>query len=567
MISKLIISIVSFFGENYNDVACGLIILAAFYWFVRYDIAILSRIKNSFMRLNDEVRSIFGFSLENINKADEIFKENVHPVIKEAWIDYYGDFINKTGRDIDIHDYFNSMSMITLPASRKKVEAVPGILTAMGILGTFLGLVSGLSDVDISSEISMQGSINTLLGGAAVVFSISIIAIILSILFQILDKQLYSKTLKQLHIFCNLIEHKIPALNNNHHIELLINEHQKQTLYLHKMGNEIAGQIGSVITNELAESIKSSYEDSFKNVIGPSINNMSEMLCQLSKNFNQTQSESMQKMVDSFIDSLNKSLNGQLQTWSSTLHDLADTQLKTRESMDMYMNEMAKGAANQKEINRTSETILKTILQHHEQMLKSSAKLAETLDKANVFTDTLADVIDTNREIFQNLNEERLRIQQESNNYFDNMSEQLIHMKEDINSETEKILMKFSCMTSESFEKMEGILKHSINGVESNSKAMLEYMGENVKILGLYVEEISQRMNDLNSQLKSSVKEFNEQVHNGITKTFSNFDEGLGEICLRFSSTISEINDAIDNLPVIFGTLKDEIASSQEKER
>lgn len=44
-------------------------------------------------------------------------------------------------------------------------NVIPGVLTGFGILGTFIGLISGISGFDTASSEVIMGSITTLLGG------------------------------------------------------------------------------------------------------------------------------------------------------------------------------------------------------------------------------------------------------------------------------------------------------------------------------------------------------------------------------------------------------------------
>ena len=64
-------------------------------------------------------------------------------------------------------------------------------------------------------------------------------------------------------------------------------------------------------------------------------------------------------------------------------------------------------------------------------------------------------------------------------------------------------------------------------------------------------QDISLHISQLNSNLQTTIKEFMHAVEKGTYKTITEFDEGLAEITLRLSNTITEIRDSIDDLPVI----------------
>ena len=64
------------------------------------------------------------------------------------------------------------------------LENIPDILTSLGILGTFVGLVMGLREFDPSGYEQMAGSVTPLINGIKVAFITSIYGIALSLSFS-----------------------------------------------------------------------------------------------------------------------------------------------------------------------------------------------------------------------------------------------------------------------------------------------------------------------------------------------------------------------------------------------
>lgn len=73
---------------------------------------------------------------------------------------------------------------------RKLAAAIPGIITALGILGTFLGLVLGLVSFDVSDSATLRESIRQMMLGIRLAFLTSITAIAASIIWNFLDRLL-----------------------------------------------------------------------------------------------------------------------------------------------------------------------------------------------------------------------------------------------------------------------------------------------------------------------------------------------------------------------------------------
>lgn len=120
-----------------------------------------------------ENRELFGNVL-----LDERFRKFVFRQ------EHAGDSGRKAGI-ADPADYLNDAFLNNKTADRVLVQ-IPGTLTGLGILGTFLGLLLGLRQTVFSSGESTRSSISLLLGGVRLAFYTSIAGVLLSILFTLM---------------------------------------------------------------------------------------------------------------------------------------------------------------------------------------------------------------------------------------------------------------------------------------------------------------------------------------------------------------------------------------------
>ncbi|MBR4728605.1 MAG: EAL domain-containing protein, partial [Clostridia bacterium] len=100
----------------------------------------------------------------------------------------------------DIEDIINEDSL-ELRNWRGVVLQVAGVLTALGLLGTFLGLMTGISSVSFTTVEATITSIEQLLEGIATAFYTSIVGVILSVLFNISNRVVWNITLREMNLF------------------------------------------------------------------------------------------------------------------------------------------------------------------------------------------------------------------------------------------------------------------------------------------------------------------------------------------------------------------------------
>lgn len=113
----------------------------------------------------------------------------------------------------DIEEYITT-DILALRTWQGLIVQIPGILTGLGILGTFIGLITGISGIGFSSVEAAVESVTVLLGGIKTAFYTSISGVILSILFNILYRMIWNAMLREYGLFIDTF-HKfvIPAVD------------------------------------------------------------------------------------------------------------------------------------------------------------------------------------------------------------------------------------------------------------------------------------------------------------------------------------------------------------------
>ncbi len=90
---------------------------------------------------------------------------------------------------------------------------IPGTLTGLGLLGTFIGLITGISSVQISSVDATLSSIQGMFSGIQVAFYTSISGVILSIVFNIVYRILWNVMMRDYGVFLSEFQRNvIPAV-------------------------------------------------------------------------------------------------------------------------------------------------------------------------------------------------------------------------------------------------------------------------------------------------------------------------------------------------------------------
>ncbi len=96
----------------------------------------------------------------------------------------------ETGQIVSDIDEVLNEDVLALYTWRGVIAQIPGTLTGLGILGTFVGLLLGLRNISFITVEAALGSVQSILAGIDTAFYTSIAGVILSILFNIINNVL-----------------------------------------------------------------------------------------------------------------------------------------------------------------------------------------------------------------------------------------------------------------------------------------------------------------------------------------------------------------------------------------
>lgn len=109
--------------------------------------------------------------------------------------------LDMRGIPCDTREYINEETVVEKPGHAQLAELIPGLLTSLGILGTFIGLMQGLTSVDFSNAEGTIQSIPQLLSGMRFAFATSVAGISCSLLFNMFNRMSAGRAVRALDNF------------------------------------------------------------------------------------------------------------------------------------------------------------------------------------------------------------------------------------------------------------------------------------------------------------------------------------------------------------------------------
>ena len=138
--------------------------------------------------------------------------------------------------------FFDAQWVVDSPLRTDFFRHVPGILTGVGIIGTFVGLILGLMHFDVRDPEQVQMQLSALVQTVGQAFQVSAVAIALAMVFTWVEKALLSARYRQTEQLQHLLDSLFWPRGGTEQIERLTQAAEMQTALSFKLLAELRQQ-------------------------------------------------------------------------------------------------------------------------------------------------------------------------------------------------------------------------------------------------------------------------------------------------------------------------------------
>lgn len=271
----------------------------------------VSRINSKIDKIIDKINTDGDTFFTHRQALQDYFSQIPDPILKRAWLGFDQSLISNKSKTrlfstVDSHYFFNATAVAPWLSGNRLIVSVPSMLVAIGVLGTFLGLVIGLSGLDANANDTetLRAGIGTLISGASVAFITSIWGVLLSLFAGFIERSFERAIKGHLNQLNNKLSAFFPAISSEQaliHIEDASEQSKVALLTLHeKIGAELERSV-----QDLSVQMQQALVSSLESIMKPAIDS-------LVANSQQQSSEVLESLVGQFMEGMNQA--GQTQT-------------------------------------------------------------------------------------------------------------------------------------------------------------------------------------------------------------------------------------------------------------
>lgn len=447
---------------------------------------------------------VSGRDLTNLKQVKEKNLFNGNSYIENIWSRYINYARNNTVQSMvpDISSFFNRYNVIDEPGRRQIAQIVPGILTALGILGTFIGLQGGISKLTLDNPELIEESIKNLTDGMSLAFISSIVGIVMSMIWSYLDRSKYKTYVQYLDKFYLAFNEKFRVFTSEYYLNEIFELQRESTEAIKHVATDISLNLIELVDSSLIPGIESSMTQVINESIVPNINHINHAFENFANSSTDNQIATLNTMINNFNKQLNETVSISFNELENTIKEFTEWHKETKVSLESLIEKIKESSLNYSELNSNSEAIILKFNQLFDQISKINQELGSKMDTIKDTTIALQEISTSNAKTTAEVN----RIQKKSIKSYAKVENSVQLLKED--------------------------LERTWHNLESITIALNE-----------------------------STSNFSNNLKDGLETTFNIFDDNLSEISSRLSSTILEIQDTVEELPSVMTIMYNELQS------
>ena len=180
--------------------------------------------------------------------------------------------VARTRSTIPAAHYFSAQSVVDTPLRTEYFRHLPGILTGLGIIGTFFGLMVGLGQFDPGAPEKVQQSVSGLIQDVLFAFVGSLTAIIFAMLITHLEKNDLRICYEELERLTDAIDRMFKAGVGEEYLADLVKASQESSAQTRMLKDSLVTDLREMLQNlveaqvrenmKLAETLSGSYRES-----------------------------------------------------------------------------------------------------------------------------------------------------------------------------------------------------------------------------------------------------------------------------------------------------------------
>lgn len=452
-------------------------------------------------------------SLELSGKPNSIIKRIIqgNQVLAAAsWLEFNETLVetrsargSKLNNTLDASYFFNTRSLAGGITESRMLAAVPGFLTALGVIGTFFGLQLGLSELNLGGDFKikeMKEGLNSVISGASIAFMTSIWGVFLSVAFNIFEKSLEKGVRSRIFSLQNRIDRLYPRLSAESQLQRIADDGNESRDSLQGLAEQIGTRMQESLV-QVTDGISQALSDTMNSILAPALDNMMN-------NASDSGKQVMQELVQEFMDKMGEAGSGQRAA-------MDESTAKMNSALDGMQVAMSSLVSN---LQNNQDNLAK---RDQELIQKISGQVDSLVQGANEQQKNMADLLE---------------------NQLSTIAETSLQQQQNSNQREEQRDKRFEEQTSALSESTQQLLSHLKTAMEDQINS-----GKSLLAQGEALRQGLDKSTSASEMAASSIKESSDEMRN-VSDRLSGFGLKIQQASDTLSGSVTEAAETTSEL-------------------
>lgn len=532
----LIVMLVLSWGGIFNSIIifgilCTVGVFAGMTW-------IIIKAKDAYIDDAEEIENGFQNGIEKIDEIQMADKEQVWKYLREQNFFFENDFldekyreyINNSGRYQNYRKDFSmylSEKVLDERINRNYLDRIPGIMTGLGILGTFLGLVIGLLQFDVNETTT----ISYLLEGIKTAFLTSVFGMIYSLGFH----QYYEKS-------CDELYESAEAFFQKFHEKVFLDSHLEASDEILKNQKQ-----QTILLNDLTEKIAVELSESISQSLVPTMNDIKVAIENTYQDLSKTQTKGVELIVDKFLGQMDEAVGNQFENLGKTIEMLCQWQKDTagnmQEIIDGVMTKSKDITAMVDELERLLDKFNMSILSVERCNETTSQNIQKFEEMESVFQNSLESFKEVNVEIKDYVNIVKNANRREEQ-YLKEIADS-IQVK--LNDSSQKLEVVCEKLNNTVGSVMKTSIEHTFEQFDTGLSDIAGHLSGTISEIQNITDKVPEVIRISFENIEKQLKEYRDLIDN-TTHISENYCKKLEEESLKIIKEEKNLSDAIGKM-------------------
>jgi len=448
--------------------------------------------------------------------------------------------------------FFTSIFLAVKGKNKLFTSNTPNLLTSLGILGTFIGIVIGLLDFDSKN---IDSSIELLLGGLKTAFITSLAGMATAIIYKLLSS---TKLFKENRVSTTSIQQDVEPKD-------ILNAINNQTKYLNALWKGIAGNEDSSLVRQIKllrsdvndnHKIQNTSFDKFSKELWLNLRAFSEML---SKSATEQVILALKEVISDFNKNLTEQFGDNFKALDASVKKLVDWQAEYKVQLEQMITQYDQGVTaitsiekSVSNINQETKEIPLTMMQLKSVLDVNQNQIENLSIHLEAFKDIKEQAVQAFPEIQKHVEKTvegiSLSAQKASEGY-----QVLIENTEGVQktfvSSIEKTQEQLKLSVSALIKNQVSEIQKSFTALEDGNEALIQnQISESHKLFKALEDEIEKSVDQTGKAVNKKLEMIDDSMNQEINRVMQEMGQALGRISGQFTTDYEKLTRSMKRI-------------------